>query len=296
MSFVTDALPGITVGAGFPALSTKIVELATPAFALRPLLQTVPFPAGRTFVFYKQVGSRTIGVSRGAEDSVAIVDFTTYTAVSYEPPIYKAAVWISKGVIDSFQPVLNIVQDQLNRLARRVVNQIETDVEAAFNTGASSTVTATGTSLGFNGTEFTISGSIGTKDIIEASKRIMQKSLMPEYLIVNPAQYAQIKYLPHYSAYMYTGEESPGMRRGVVGEVENLRVVVSPIVPAGTAYVVSTGTNPSGAYEPLGYWVEKSPFSAWYRFDMDDHMHKVSTYYHAGPLVTSSDCIVKIQI
>ena len=170
---------------------------------------------------------------------------------------------------------------------------MESDIEYALRNNAAVTINATGTSLGFNGTEFTIPNSIGTKDILDAQKEIMKNNLIPEYLIVRPEQYQQLRYLPHYTSYLYTGEESRGRE---MGEIEGLRVIVSNVLASGVAYVVSTGTNPSGAYEPLGYWVEKSPFQAFYAFDTDEHVHKISTYYHAGPLVTSSANIVKITI
>ncbi len=294
MSFTTNALPGFAVGSAFPALSTKIVELATPSFALRPLFQTVPFPAGKQFVFYKEKGARAVGVSRAEEGAVTVIDYRDYEVVTYEPPTYKQGVWISKGLIDTLEPVLPVVENQLRTLARRVAVQIESDIELALRNNAGATVTATGTSLGFTGTEFTIDGTIGTKDILAAQREIMKNDLVPEYLAVHPVQYNQLRYLPHYSAYSYAGE--PYVRTGPAGEIEGLKVLVSTVIPAGTAYVLSTGTNPSGAYEPLGYWVEKSPFTAYYSFDTDTHFHKVSTYYHAGPLVVSSANIVKITV
>jgi hypothetical protein len=34
-----------------------------------------------------------------------------------------------------------------------------------------------------------------------------------------------------------------------------MNVYVSPVIPAGTAYILSTGQNASAAYAPLGFFV-----------------------------------------
>lgn len=290
----TDYIPGITTSAAFPALSRRIVQLATPSIALRHLLIHQPFPAGRSFVVYKQKGSRAIGVSKTEAGATSVIDFRDYEAITYEPPIYTEKIKIAKALMDEVDAVLPVWNDQLNSLARRVAFQMEKDIQVALDNAVppENVITKSGRSLGFTGTEFQLTGTIGQKDIIDAKKAIAVNNLMPEYLLVHPQEEAQITYLPHYTSYGYTGENSP--TRGVVGEVENLKVIVSTVIPAGTAYVVSTGTNASGAYEPLGYWVEKSPFQAFPSFNAEDLTFNVSVYYHAGPLITSGACIAKI--
>ena len=292
MSMTTDIMPAATPSSFLPAVSREIIQLATPIYALRPLLNTRPFPAGKTFVFYKQKGARAVGISQTGEGAYTVVDFRDYEIISYEPPIFTEGIEMSKAFVDTVQGVIDVWHDQLNSLARRIVYQQEKQVQAALDAAAGTTITATGTSLGFTGTEFTIASSLGQKDILAAKKEIAKANLVAEYLLINPVQEAQLNYLPHYTSYGYTGENSP--TNGVVGEVENLRVVVTTVIPAGTAYVVSTGRNASGAYEPLGFWIEKSPLMAFYQFDVDRVVHKVRTYYHAGPLITSSASVVKI--
>jgi hypothetical protein len=282
-----------TITSQLPAVARFIVELATPVYAVRPLLQTVPFPTGKTFVVYKQKGARAVGVTKTAEGAYVTYDFRDYDIVTYEPPIFTEGIEISQATLDTFEGVIDIWGNQLNALARRIVTQHEAQTINALSSMAGDTFPATGKSLGFHGTEFTIANSPGTLDILTAMKKISVNNLIPEYILLNPVQVAQLSYLPHYTSYGYTGSVSP-TTNGVVGEVQGLRVIQTTMIPAGKGYVVSTGRNGSGAYEPLGFWVEKSPLMAFRNFDSKRAMHVIDTYYHAGPLITSSACIVEI--
>jgi hypothetical protein len=66
-------------------------------------------------------------------------------------------------------------------------------------------------------------------------------------------------YLPQFSLWAQYGNEDgqgvPPTQTGKIGTIFGMDVYVSMVVPAGTAYVISTGKNYSAAYAPLGYFV-----------------------------------------
>jgi hypothetical protein len=167
--------------------------------------------------------------------------------------------------------LIPIQQDQLVRSALRFANKIDKDCIAAIGAGTGSSVTATGKSLAFDGTEFVISGSggpgIGTYDLINSKAQVEQYNYMPDTLLVHPLAKTHIEKLPHFTSLMHYGE--PILQEGLMqvpgkfGDILGLDAYSSTNCPTGSAYVLSRGrtSNILGQYSPMGMFVERRPIT-----------------------------------
>jgi len=252
MSLSRDAFTWVDTGAiAYPALHKKIIELTMPALVVKRLFPEFPLVAGKTATFVKQSGSRAAAITEVAEGSEFPMDYTPYTYITVTP--YKKGLReriTRESIEDLYIPV---IEDQLRRLARRMAYTIDKDCQTVIDTAAGNTITATGTSLSATGTEFTITGGLGTKDILKAKATIESYGLIPDTILLNPINARDVYYLPQFSLYAYYGEEV--IQTGAVGTIYGMNVYVSPVIPAGTAYILSTGQNASAAYAPLGFFV-----------------------------------------
>jgi len=291
MAFVRDALTWVDTGAvQYPALHKKIIELTMPALVVKKLFPEFPLVAGKTATFVKQSGSRAAAISEVAEGSEIPMDFTPYTTVTVTP--YKKALReriTRENIEDLYIPV---IEDQLRRLARRMAYTIDKDCQTVIDTAAANTLTATGKSLSATGTEFTITGGLGTKDILAAKAIIQQYNLVPDTILLNPVNARDVYYLPQFSLYAYYGEEV--IQKGAIGQIYGMDVYVSTVIPAGTAYILSTGQNLSAAYAPLGFFVVKRPLmtDVEIKREFDSVDVVLSTRY--APVVTYGEAIVKV--
>jgi hypothetical protein len=179
-------------------------------------------------------------------------------------------------------------------LARRFAVTIEKKILDAIEAGAGSTITASGKSLFYTGSEVTLAGTLGQYDIIDAIKAIKSKNLIPEYLLVSPTREADIEKLPHFSSALHYGESVN--LTGALGTIYGLTVLVSPIIPDNRAYVVSVGKNPSAAWEPLGFLVWKRPLSVETEYEKSTQRHIIYLSVRFSPVITSSASIAKITI
>jgi hypothetical protein len=153
----------------------------------------------------------------------------------------------------------------------RFANKIDKDCISAISAGTGSSVTSTGKSLAFDGTEFVISGSggpgIGTYDIINAKAQVEQYNYMPDTLLVHPLAKTHIEKLPHFTSLMHYGE--PVLQEGLMqvpgkfGDIMGLDAFSSTNCPTGSAYVLSRGktSNIMGQYSPMGMFVERRPIT-----------------------------------
>jgi hypothetical protein len=149
-----------------------------------------------------------------------------------------------------------VIEDQLRRLARRMAYTIDKDCITVIDAAAVGSSAGTGVSLGATGTEVTITGGIGTKDILWAEAKIASYNFVADSLLVNPVNARDLKYLPQFSLYAQYGEAV--VQTGAIGKVFGLDLYVSTVVSAGTAYVLSTGQNLSASYAPMGMFVNRS--------------------------------------
>lgn len=291
MSFVRDALTWVDTGAiAYPALHQHIVELTMPALVVKRLLPEFPLVAGRTATFTKEKGSRSIGISAISEAAEIPMDFTPLDYVTVTPYKRGERVRVPREQIEDLY--IPVIEQQLRRLARRVAYQIDKDCLTCIDGAAANSVAGTGTSMGATGTEFTVSGGTGTKDILAATAKIESYNFIPDSILVNPINARDLKYIPQFSLAMQYGEAV--MQTGAIGKVYGLDLFVSSVVSAGTAYVLSTGQNLSGAYAPVGFFVIKRPLlsdlDAKKEFDAVD----VSLTTRYSPVVTCGEAIVKI--
>jgi hypothetical protein len=161
-----------------------------------------------------------------------------------------------------------------------------------IDSGAVTSNAGTGTSLGATGTEFTITGGLGTKDILKAKAAIEGYNFIPDGILLNPINARDVMYLPQFSLHLQYGE--PVIQTGMIGTIYGMSVYISVVVPVGTAYVLSTGANLSASYAPMGFFVIKRPLMT----DMDikkefDAVDVVlSTRY--APVVTCGEAIAKV--
>jgi hypothetical protein len=182
------------------------------------------------------------------------MDFTPYSYVNVIP--YKKGLRerISRENIEDLYSYsltvwgvnIPVIEDQLRRLARRMAYTIDLDCLTTIAAAAGSAGTATGKSLSATGTEFTISNALGTKDILASKAVIESYNAIADAIVLNPINARDLYYLPQFSLYGEYGEAI--VKNGYLGTVYNMRVYVTTVCSAGTAYILSTGQNVSAAY------------------------------------------------
>ncbi|MGA3192467.1 MAG: hypothetical protein ABSD73_08150 [Candidatus Bathyarchaeia archaeon] len=291
MSFVRDALSWVDTGAvQYPTLHKKIIELTMPALVVKRLLPEFPIVAGRTATFVKENGSRSIGITEIAEGAEIMMDFTPLSTVTVTPYKKGARERISRENIEDLY--IPVIEQQLRRLARRVAYQIDLDCMNVIAAAATYSSAGSGKTLSATGTEFTITGGLGSKDILAADAYIASKNFVADSLICNPIQARDLKYLPQFALASQYGE--PVVQTGAIGNIYGLNLYVSNVCSAGTAYVVSTGQNLSSSYAPLGFFVIKRPLMS----DLDPKKEfdsvdiELTTRY--APVVLNGECIAQI--
>ena len=192
MAMFRDALTWVdTAAIGYPALHQKLVELTMPALVVKQLLPEVPLISGKSFTIAKQSGSRSAAISEVSEGTEIPMDFTAYSYVNVVP--YKKGLReriTRENIEDLYIPV---IEDQLRRLARRMAYTIDLDCMNTIAAACGSAGTATGKSLSATGSEFTITGGLGTKDILSAKALIEGYNAIPDAIIMNPINARDIK-------------------------------------------------------------------------------------------------------
>jgi hypothetical protein len=79
---------------------------------------------------------------------------------------------------------------------------IDADCMQVIDAGAANSSAGTGTSLGATGTEFTITGGLGTKDILKAKAKVESYNFIPDTILLNPVNSRDLMYLPQFSLHM----------------------------------------------------------------------------------------------
>ena len=291
MSFVRDALSWSDTGAvQYPALHKKIVELCMPSLVVKKLFPEFPLIAGKTVTFVKQNGSRAAAISEVSEGAEIQMDFTPYTTVTVTP--YKKGLRerISRENIEDLY--IPVIEDQLRRLARRMAYTIDKDCMTVIDSAAANSSAGTGTSLGATGTEFTISGGLGTKDILKAKAAIGSYNFIPDSILLNPINARDVMYLPQFSLHMQYGE--PVIQTGIIGTIYGMAVYISTVVSAGTAYILSTGQNLSAAYSPMGFFCIKRPLMSEVEIKKEFDSVDVTLTTRYSPIVLCGEAIYKV--
>jgi hypothetical protein len=291
MSLFRDALTWVDTGAvAYPALHKKIIELTMPALVVKQLFPEFPLVAGKTATFVKQSGSRSAAISEIAEGSEIPMDFTPYSTVTVTPYKKGQRQRVSRENIEDLY--IPVIEDQLRRLARRMAYTIDKDCMTVIDLAAGNSSAGSGTSLGATGTEFTISGGLGTKDILNAKSKIESYSFIPDNILLNPINARDVMYLPQFSLHMQYGETV--MQSGLIGYIYGMAVKVSPVVNVGNAYILSSGQNLSAAYAPMGFFVIKRPLLTDIDVKKEFDAVDVSLTTRYSPVVTCGEAIFKV--
>lgn len=296
MSMSPDAFTWIDTGAiAYPALHKKILELTMPALMIKQLLPEFPLVAGRTATFAKEAGSRSAAISEIAPGVEIPMDFTPLSYVTVTPYKKGQRVRVFREDIEDFY--IPVIEQQLRRLARRMAYTIDYDCLSVIGAGAGIASGATGWSMGSTGTRFQISAGtaygIGQEDILWAAAYIQNKSFTPTHLILNPVNARDLYELPMFSLWGHYGEKV--MTGATITTIYgDIKVVVTPVQSAGTAYMISTGENPSGAYAPMGFFVIKRPLMTDLELLKAFDSMDVTLTTRYSPVVLNGDAIVQI--
>lgn len=293
MSFVRDALTYVdTGGVAYPALHRKIIELCMPSLVVKKLLAEFPLVAGKTATFVKENGSRSAAISQVGEGAEIQMDFTPYTTITITP--YKKGLRerISRENIEDLY--IPVIENQLRRLARRMAYTIDSDCMTVLDSAAATSNAATGKSLGATGTEFTITGGLGTKDILAGKAVIEGYNFIPDSVLLNPVNARDVMYLPQFSLYAQYGEQPGAMQNGVIGSIYGMQLYISNVVPVGNAYILSTGPNLSAAYSPLGFFVIKRPLMSDVEIKQEFDSVDVNLTTRYSPVVCCGEAICKV--
>ena len=293
MSFVRDAFSWVDTGAvQYPALHQKIIELCMPALVVKKLLPEFPLVSGKTATFVKENGSRSAAISEVSEGAEIQMDFTPYTTVTVTP--YKKGLRerISRENIEDLY--IPVIENQLRRLARRMAYTIDKDCMSVIDSAAANSTPGTGTSLGATGTEFTITGALGTKDILAGKAKIEAYNFIVDSILLNPANARDLMYLPQFSLYAQYGEQPSAVQSGVIGSIYGMSVYISNVVNAGTAYILSTGQNLSAGYSPVGFFCIKLRLASDIELKKDFDSVDVTLTTRYSPVVLCGEAICKV--
>ena len=245
----------------YPGLMQLIPQTALPAQIARQTLQYYPSGGKQSVTIPIEDGSPVAVASRVGEYDEIPMDVAPINPKTVT--VYKVARGhpIPNELV-LFQQV-PVIQEYLMRLGLVLGNTIDVDCWSVIQAGAyaPNQVPVSGDSLMFDGTEFTRPGTVGQKDIVEAIRNVSALNYKPDTLAVNAEAYSHISYLPQYHGEFLYGK--PAYMNGEMGSIEGLRILVSQNVPAGSAFVLATGINPTalGQYSPLGFYVEGLPIT-----------------------------------
>jgi hypothetical protein len=308
MAMTREQFPIVNTGALFyPALAKRIVELTMPNLALKPLLQDFFIKVGATASIPKQKGARaTAVIGKTAEGAEIMADFTPYDSITVTPYKVGMRVRVTRELIED--QIVNIVEDQLKRAARRVVMTIDQDVEKALNAGYGTTTAVTGTSIYMDGTTTSFAGTIGINDITQAKQVIQNYALEPDTIAMNPMAHQDLSRIPQFAALLFYGQPVYAQGTGTVvsaPQLYGLKQIVTPNIPVaplvvnggfdGRAYVLAAaGSNYSASYAPLGYFATKRPISVdvWPQPTFDSIDVVITARY--APVITYPESIVRL--
>jgi len=302
MAMARDQFAWVDVGAtAYPYLHRRVIELTMPALRLKQLLPDyiIPFGSGRTAAFLKQKGSRSIALQQVAEGTIIPFDYTAYDAFTVTPYKVARSIRFTRELIED--AVANTVEDQLRRLARIAAYTIDKDVQGTIDAAALSanTFSATGTSVFYTGTQLSISGSIGVNDVTKSKALLELNNLIADAIALNPVQVAQLTQLPQFASLEIFGQsiynQGEQWEAGKAPALFGLTPIITPVVPAGTSYVLASGRNLSSAYAPLGAFVIKRNFSVDVARVPREDVYDLITTMRYAPVILYSESIVKLQ-
>jgi hypothetical protein len=84
------------------------------------------------------------------------------------------------------------------------------------------------------------------------------------------------------------------IQTGSIGTIYGMNALISTVIPAGTAYILSTGQNLSAAYAPMGFFVIKRPLMTDVDIKKEFDCVEISLTTRYSPCVTYGEAIVKV--
>lgn len=264
--------PVTTAGGLYPILSPAIIQLTMPFAYARNMCAPINIAGqpGNTHVWPRQTGSRSMGLAEIAPGALIPMDSTPYGYAG--ATVFKVAegfIVTRELIEDTFLPV---IQDHMIRFGMRARYKEDKDCLVTFINGASNSNAAVGTSVGATGTVFNAwrTGAIGQADyVINGQLPIGKVNYIPDFVFVNPIQYADTLMLPMFTQQWQYGQaivRDSGSR--VAEGMPNLPLYkITPIqsnaVPAGTVIMLASknAENPNNQYAPGLFFVEKRPLT-----------------------------------
>jgi len=304
MALVENFTTIVDTGAGlYPNLYNRIIELTMPALLLKQLLPEFPLIQGRTATFTREQGigtslGRAAAITQVGEGGEVLVDFTPFQYITSTP--YKVALRerITRELIEDFY--LPVIDQQLRRLARRMAYTIDKDVQTVLSAGAGNSVSATGVTysyLGVGTNSFSLPGTIGVNDVTQAKSIIENYGLIADTLCINPLNANDLQRLPQFASQEIYGQSN--YANGGIGyeykggQIMGLNLLVTPVVPVGEAYTISTGKNMSASLAPLGFFVIKRPLTVDVDFKKEYDSFDIVSTTRYSPVVTYGEAIYK---
>lgn len=280
----------------YPWVSQAIIQSAMPNMVGRQVLAQLPSPNYPVVSLPVQGGNTAMVASRrseGVEIPCEVRPINPQLVSVYE---IGHGIAITDWTIRYAQ--LPIIQQYMIDLGNIMGNTVDVDCQTVIGAGADSSnaVTATGESLGMNGTPFILDGTIGQLDLVAAKANIMaNKHRPPDTIMVNAVGWGMISKLPMYHAEFLYGK--PAYENGEMGFIEGMRVLVSQNVPSGTAIAMTTGTETTekgGQFSPAGYFVESLPLTTSMTYNGNKMQNEMYAIHDYCPAVTKSKAISKI--
>jgi len=265
-------------------------------FDMRTLLQYHRAKSDRVIVPIEEACSTAVvdRVGQGAEIPLMFSPIEGQEIVTYK---------IGRGYMITHEMAqyqqIPVIEHRLKRLALEMKNTANIDVITAIGAGVpvANIIACTGTSLGNDGTVFTIAGTIGQYDITNGIRILEEnyKGLKEKIVfLVNPIGKQQVSRLPHYSSKNQYGKSAymDGMR----GSIEGTQVIVSNLVPANTAFLIATDPKSwrTGQYTPVGFFIESRPLEVLNRPVEHRDGFQVFSVWEYGVGITYGEGIVKL--
>jgi len=293
-----EGLGGL-VGQGLhlPTIQQSIVESPFEGFPMRTLLTLLSTPTNNSVMIPKEQGSRNAVVTRVAEGAEIPLNFAPYEGI--QCTTYKIGEgFIVSSELQRYQQA-RFIEQKMRHLAFKMKHTENVDIITVIGAAvpAANVVAAGGISLGQDGTQFVLAGTIGQYDILNA-KRLLRTNFKGNtsglVLLVNAVGEGQLNRLPMYKSLNQYG--SPLYKLGFREPIEGCQVITSEDVPAGTAYMIATDplSYPTGQYTPVGYFIESRPMetTTYLRPDLDGYM--VYAVHEYTPCITFAEGIVQI--
>ena len=299
MPYTPNAAAWDAVGLKFPHLTQQIVETPFDGFDMRTLLQYIGNNGTDRVVVPIESGCSTATVDRVAEG--ADCPWQTVPFVGEEIIAYK----IGEGYPITHQMLqyqqAPFIQQMARHLSFKMRNTVNVDVMGAINNGvpAANVVATTGTTIGQDGTAYTIANTIGYNDLTTARRLLRQNFKGMEngqvVLLVNPIGIQGVERLPKFSDKNMYGKD--GNINGLSGSVAGMQVIVSNNVPANLAFAIATDPRSwrTGQHTPVGFWFEARALDVLQRIVPQRDGTEVYSYWEYGVGITYGEGIVRLN-